>query len=165
MTNTPDALAAALACFTNGGGLDPEDVSYLYQQGGVLAAAVRSLQADLDQLRSLADAAAADGCRPVSFPALCDSIDSKDTEDQVYTLVMYHVRRRERAEAALTALTGRTCEAIEQAYHEGWSRGMKPPYVAPDDAWAKSTALRTATGLMTPAEWQARRRAAKEPTP
>ena len=53
----------------------------------------------LEELRALADAP------ELSLASVCDGIDSKALEEQVYRICMHHIRRSERAEGKLKELT------------------------------------------------------------
>jgi hypothetical protein len=71
---------------------------------------LREAQAEIERLKAIADVTDLTDGQPISFAALCDSIDSKRLTDQVYDLVINHIRRREAAEARCAELKQKALE-------------------------------------------------------
>lgn len=86
-----------------------------------------ALTVELERFAHL-DSRGPDG-RRYSFAALCDSIDSKDLEGQVYDLVIWHIRRAEKAEAEAAAV-----RVLINLYREAtgmtWSRQLTAEEIA-----------------------------------
>lgn len=62
----------------------------------------------LDEFEARLNASVPAEYRPVSFAALIDSIDSRQLQDTVYELLIWHLRRAAEAEAQLALLKGTT---------------------------------------------------------
>jgi hypothetical protein len=73
-------------------------------------AKLREAQAEIERLKAIADVTDLTDGQPISFAALCDSIDSKRLTDQVYDLIINHIRRREAAEARCAELKQKALE-------------------------------------------------------
>ena len=64
----------------------------------VLSEAVARAEAAEQRLDDILNKSVPPDYRPVSFAALCDSLDSKQLEATVYQLLIWHIRRAEAAE-------------------------------------------------------------------
>jgi len=67
----------------------------------------------LEELKALADAP------ELSLASVCDGIDSKALEEQVYRICMHHIRRREGAEGKLKDLTDEGEATLDMWAEEG----------------------------------------------
>jgi hypothetical protein len=68
---------------------------------------LRTVREERDRLRSRLDSTSEEfGCVPVSFASLCEGIDSRHLRARVEELVIWHIRKRESAEAELQRLRG-----------------------------------------------------------
>lgn len=75
---------------------------------------VARLTAENAALKAKLDATTDDfGCVPVSFSSVIDGIDSRQTQEAVENLVVWHMRRAEKAEAERDAALATATEAAE----------------------------------------------------